>query len=196
VTTRPAAPTNSGDSEGASSSVWVPYSLPNDRRQKAAKKDLVNRFCPAPLLVRNRCYFECNDSATMRGREQSGCCRESGQRGDRCWRVPDAWRDELKCNAQARRLFRLAGAGSTEETAASTMLALFPPRRLRPKWLRHAACWRTYRSSQCSVVDGGRSTRDVFVDLGDRRSDRAERTLRRSGGRPAGRRVQIGREMN
>ena len=51
MTTRSAAPTNSGDSEDAFSSAWVPYSRPNDRRQKAAKKDLVCHFFRLPHLV-------------------------------------------------------------------------------------------------------------------------------------------------
>jgi len=51
VTKRSAAPTNSEGSEDAFSSAQVPYSLPSDRRQKAAKKDLVCHFLlPCPRL--------------------------------------------------------------------------------------------------------------------------------------------------
>jgi hypothetical protein len=41
---RSAAPTNSEGSEDDFSNARVPYSLPSDRRQKAAKKDLVCHF--------------------------------------------------------------------------------------------------------------------------------------------------------
>jgi hypothetical protein len=48
---RSAAPPNSEGSEDAFSKAWVPYSLPSDRRQKAAKKSLIcHFFCPAPHL--------------------------------------------------------------------------------------------------------------------------------------------------
>jgi hypothetical protein len=67
VTTRSAAPTNSEGSEDAFSSAQVPYSLPSDRRQKTAKKASYVISTALPTPVRNRCYFECTDSATMPG---------------------------------------------------------------------------------------------------------------------------------
>ncbi len=81
VTTRSAAPTNSEGSEDAFSSAQVPYSLPSDRRQKTAKKASYVISTALPTPVRDRCYFECTDSATMPGREQygwwqSGCRRK------------------------------------------------------------------------------------------------------------------------
>jgi hypothetical protein len=52
VTRRSAAPTNSGGNEGVVSSTRVPYSLPSDRRQKAAKNGLVcHFFCPARTAI-------------------------------------------------------------------------------------------------------------------------------------------------
>jgi hypothetical protein len=70
---RSAAPPNSEGSEDAFSKAWVPYSLPSDRRQKAAKKSLVcHFFCPAPHLfaidaISNALTAQqCGDRGTIR----------------------------------------------------------------------------------------------------------------------------------